>query len=126
MKLVSFILIFISLSACSSMTKPSSSLIDAVPVVKVGEKRAIPKDHIVFIPANTPFPIHFEAKGSLFAKDVKSTVMTRLKQDIYLYKRWASLDGKKWINSHRLINVQPSGGFDSSGGKMVFSLDLVH
>jgi hypothetical protein len=28
----------------------------------------------------------------------------------YLYKYWASLDGKTWLNSHKLLNVQPSGG----------------
>lgn len=46
------------------------------------------------------------------------------KQDIYLYKYWASFDGKTWVNSHKLMNVEPSGGFDMSGGKIEVKLDI--
>jgi hypothetical protein len=43
---------------------------------------------------------------------------------MYLYKYWASLDGKTWVNSHKLMNVEPSGGFDASGGKVEVRLNL--
>jgi predicted acetyltransferase len=33
--------------------------------------------------------------------------MVSLKQDMYLHKYWASLDGKIWVNSHKLISVDP-------------------
>jgi hypothetical protein len=107
------------------MNTPSSSLIDTIPVVKVGQSGDAPKEHIVFIPANTEFPIEFSVKGSVFNHDVSKKVMASFKQDMYLYKYWASLDGKRWMNSHKLMNVEPSGGFDKAGGKVEVKLDLV-
>jgi hypothetical protein len=113
----------VAIAGCSSMNSPSSSLIDTVPVVKVGETDNVPKEHIVFIPANREFPIEVSVKGSVLNHDVLSKVMTSFKQDMYLYKYWASLDGKNWINSHKLINVEFSGGFGISGGKVEVKLN---
>jgi hypothetical protein len=125
MRKIFTVLFMVVIAGCASMNTPSSSLIDSVPVVKVGESKDAPKDHIVFIPANTEFPIEFSVKGSIFNHDISSKVMTSFKQDLYLYKYWASLDGKKWVNSHKLMNVEPSGGFDKSGGKVEVKLNLV-
>lgn len=118
-------LFIVALASCASMNTPSSSLIDTVPVVKVGEADNAPKEHIIFIPANTEFPIEFSVKGSVFNYDVSSKVMASFKQDMYLYKYWASLDGKNWVNSHKLVSVEPSGGFDKAGGKIEVNLNLV-
>jgi hypothetical protein len=59
----------------------------------------------------------------VFTENASSKVMVSFKQEMYLYKYWASLDGKTWINSHKLLNVQPSGGFNTSGGKVEVKLD---
>lgn len=88
-------LIVILLSGCALNGSPPSSTIDTTPVITVGESKNVPADHIVFIPANTPFPIKFTVQGTVFNKDVTSTVMASFKQDMYLYRYWASLDGKK-------------------------------
>lgn len=112
------------LASCASMNTPSTSLVDTKPVIKIGDTGDAPKDHIVFIPANTYFPVEFSVKGSVFNEDASSKVMVSFKQDMYLYKYWASLDGKTWINSHELMNVIPSGGFDKTGGKVEIELDL--
>ena len=119
------VLFMVAIAGCASMNTPSSSLIDTVPVVKVGEADNVPNEHIVFIPANTEFPIEFSVKGSVFNHDVSSKVMAGFKQDMYLYKYWASLDGKYWINSHKLMSVETSGGFDKAGGKVQVKLNLV-
>jgi hypothetical protein len=107
------------------MNTPTSSLIDTIPVVKVGESTNAPEDHIVFIPASTEFPVQFSLTGTIFSENLSSIIMTSFKRDLYLYKYWASLDGKKWVNSHKLMSVKPSGGFDKSGGKVEVNLDLV-
>ncbi|MEJ1359327.1 MAG: hypothetical protein RPU64_04800 [Candidatus Sedimenticola sp. (ex Thyasira tokunagai)] len=125
MKIVLTILFTVLLISCASMNTPKASLIDTVPVVKIGDAGDTPEDHIVFIPANTDFLVQFSLKGTIFNNDVSSTIMASFKQDLYLYKYWASLDGKKWVNSHKLLNVKPSGGFDKSGGKIEVKLDLV-
>jgi hypothetical protein len=119
------VLFLVAIAGCASMNTPPSSLIDTVPVVKVGETSNVPKDHIVFIPANTEFPIVFTVKGSVFNHDLSSKVMASFKQEMYLYKYWASLDGKHWINSHKLMRVEPSGGFDKAGGKVEVKLNFV-
>ena len=84
----------------------------------------VPEEHIVFVPANTEFPVKFSLKGDFFNDDLSSIIMASFKQDLYLYKYWASLDGKKWVRSHKLLDVKPSGGFDKSGGKIEVKLDL--
>lgn len=112
------------LTGCASMNTPSSSLIETTPVITIGDNGVAPAEHIVFIPANTDFPVEFSVKGSVFNNDVSSQAMVSFKQDMYLYKYWASLDGKTWVNSHKLMNVEPSGGFDASGGKVEVRLNL--
>ena len=125
MRKILAVLFMVASAGCASMNAPPSSLIDAVPVIEVGKTSNAPKDHIVFIPADTEFPIEFSVRGSVFNHDVSSTVMASFKQDIYLYKYWASLDGRSWVNSHKLMSVEPSGGFDKSGGKVEVKLNFV-
>lgn len=123
MKNYLFILIVFFVASCVP-TSPSDSLIETVPVIKVGESKTVPSDHIIFIPANTEFPIHFSVRGTIFNNEINSEVLASFKKDMYLYKYWASLDGKKWVHSHELMTVEPSGGFDKSGGKVEVKLDL--
>ena len=118
-------LLLISFIGCASMNTPSSSLIETKPVIRIGASGERPKDHIIFIPANQKFPVEFAIKGNVFNEPSTSKVMVSFKQDLYLYKYWASLDGKTWVNSHKLISVDPSGGFDASGGKVEVKLNLV-
>jgi len=113
------------IGGCASMSTPSSSLIDSIPVITVGESNGVSNNHIVFIPANTEFPIEFSVKGTVFNQDISSEIMASFKQDLYLYKYWSSLDGKNWVNSHKLMNVEPSGGFDKSGGRIEIKINFV-
>lgn len=124
MKKICSVLFLVIMVGCTSINTPTSSLINSVPVIKIGDFKDAPIDHIVFIPANTEFPIIFSVQGTVFSKDITSTVMASFKQDMYLYKYWASLDGRTWVNSHKLLNVEPSGGFDKSGGKVGIKLNL--
>jgi hypothetical protein len=116
--------LFVLLYGCASMNAPSSSLIETKPVVTIGDVGRASEDHVVFIPANKEFPVEFSVKGNVFEKNVSTKAMVSFKKDIYLYKYWASLDGKKWVNSHKLMNVEPSGGFDVSGGKVGIEINF--
>jgi hypothetical protein len=116
--------LFLLLYGCASMNTPSSSLIETKPVVTIGDVSNSLDDHIVFIPANKEFLVEFSVKGSVFAENVSSKAIVRFKQDMYLYKYWASHDGKKWVKSHKLLNVDLSGGFDVSGGKVGVEINL--
>jgi len=125
-KILVFSIYLIILVGCASMSAPSSSLIDTRPVVTIGETTDVAEDHIVFIPAGTKFPVEFSVKGTVLDEAISSTVMVSFKKNMYLYKYWASLDGKTWIKSHKLMNVEPSGGFDKSGGMVEVKLDFVN
>lgn len=128
MNLIRIVTVFISLlslSSCASMNSPSASLIETKPVVTIGESADPEKDHIVFIPANKKFPVEFSIKGNVFNESSNTKSMVSFKQDMYLYKYWASLDGKTWVNSHKLMKVEPAGGFDASGGKVEVKLNIL-
>ncbi|MBU0632532.1 hypothetical protein KKA17_07795 [bacterium] len=102
---------------------PSASLIDHTPLVKIGSTAKPPKEFILFIPANTKFPMKFSATGDAFDNPESSTVMVSFKQDMYLYDYWASTDGKKWMDFHTLLDVKPTGGFDSMGANISIKMD---
>ncbi len=125
-KIIVFSLFIVVLVGCASMNTPSSSLIDTKPVITIGSTSDVAEDHIVFIPAGTKFPIEFTVEGIVFEEAKSSKVMVSFKHNMYLYKYWASLDGKTWVKSHKLMNVEPSGGFDKSGGKVEVKLNFVN
>lgn len=110
-------------TGCSSMYAPSASLIDNTPIVKIGSTTKPPKEFILFIPANTKFPMEFSATGDAFDNPESSTIMVSFKQNMYLYDIWVSTDGKKWMTFHTLLDVKPSGGFDSMGAKISIKMD---
>jgi hypothetical protein len=111
------------LSGCAYVHTPPYTLIDEVPVVKIGASTTHSENHIVYIPANTPFPVEFTLKGSVLSQPASSKVTVSFKRDLYLYKSWASENGRIWINSHKLLDVEPSGGFDATGGRVEVKLD---
>ena len=111
------------LSGCSCLYAPSSSLIENTPVVKMGSTTNPPKEFILFIPANSKFPMNFLAKGDALDTNETATVMVSFTKDIYLYDHWASLDGKKWMDFHSMFKVKPSGGFDSMGANIQLKMD---
>jgi hypothetical protein len=117
--------LLIGIQGCAALNTPSASLIDTVPVVTIGSAGKLPEGHIIYVPADREFPVEFSVKGDVFTETVSSIVMVRLKQDLYLYKYWSSLDGKTWVNSHKLLNVEQSGGFGVAGGKAEVKLDFV-
>ena len=123
-KIMVFSLFIIVLVGCASMDTPSSSLIDTKPVIIIGSTDVVTEDHVVYIPAGTKFPIEFSVEGTVFEEAASSTVMVSFKDNMYLYKYWASFDGKIWIKSHKLMDVEPSGGFDKSGGKVEVKLNF--
>jgi len=125
-KLVSFWLMCLGLSSCVLVQSPSSNLVDEKPVVTMGSTSNDFDDHIVFIPANRNIPVEFSIKGDIFNESASSTVTVSFKEDLYLYKYWASVDGKTWLRSHKLLDVRPSGGFDASGGKVELKLNLAN
>lgn len=121
--LVGIAIALVLLSGCASMNAPSSSLIDEVPVVRIGAAGEPPKEHILFIPANTAFPVEVKIDGSAFAEAPILNTKASLNDDLYLYQYWASHDGKNWVSSHDMFKIEVSAGVDYSGGKAELKFD---
>lgn len=101
------------------MTGPAPvALIDTLPVVEIGGRLPKDGDYVVHYPKGYILPVTVRTRGSLFTDDRTTATTAILTRDLYLYKYWASHDGKAWKNSHDLIDVRVNGGFDIEGLKV--------
>jgi hypothetical protein len=108
-------LVLFSLVGCASMRPAPTDAIEKLPVIRVGEQTPLNSEYVVFYPAGFEFPVKLKTSGSLFASERQIESHATLAKDLYLYKYWASHDGKLWKNSHELLGVEFGGGFDVNG-----------
>lgn len=94
----------LSLSGCASLVPPSASEIAALPMVKYGQPAPADKNFILHYPAGVPLPMAASINGNLFEKNEQATLNPRLKRDVYVYKTWASFDGKTWQRGNQLVD----------------------
>jgi hypothetical protein len=123
MKILLTLILLAILTSCSNHFPPTENLIESAPIIQIGNKDVVPANHIVYIPANTKFPITFSVKGDILQEIVSTRHIVSFKQDMYLYKKWASLDGKNWKSTAQLLNIRSSTVFDKSGGKVEIQLN---
>jgi uncharacterized membrane protein YcgQ (UPF0703/DUF1980 family) len=102
-------------AGCASMQVAPTGEITALPIVRVGEKPPQTTEYVVLYPAGFSFPVTLTTGGSLFSSPQQFASEVSLTRDLYLYKYWASHDGKTWKNSHELLEVSFGGGFDVTG-----------
>ena len=115
MKHAIFSLTVFTLAGCASMLPAPTDAIAKLPIVRVGGQAPQNTEYVVFYPAGFAFPVKLKASGSLFASEKQIESQAMLAKDLYLYKYWASHDGKSWKNSHELLGVEFGGGFDVNG-----------
>ena len=108
-------LVLNTLAGCVVLHPVPVELIAKLPIVRVGDPSPPYAEYVVFYPAGFSFPVKLKTSGSLFSytKEIESQVT--LAKDLYIYKYWASHDGKIWRNSHKLLSVEFGGGFDVTG-----------
>ena len=58
---------------------------------------------VLHYPAGAPLPVETSVSGTLLEKTDKSELQVSLKRDVYVYKHWASFDGKDWQRGDRLV-----------------------
>ena len=107
----------------SLQTTPTEA-IAKLPVVRVGDQPPQKTEHVAFYPAGLAFPVKLKANGLLFAAEKQVESQVALAKDLYLYKHWASHDGKKWKNSHELLGGECGGGFDITGLQANIKLEV--
>lgn len=108
-------LVLSTLVGCAALRPIPVELIAKLPVVRVGDRPPQNTEYVVHYPAGFAFPIKLKTSGSLFTTGKEVESKASLARDLYLYKYWASHDGKTWKNSHKLLAVEFGGGFDVSG-----------
>jgi len=107
--------LLLALQGCAWWAPVPAAAISKLPVVRVGDKLPPTGEYVVFFPAAAPVPLQLKVSGALFATPglVESQVV--LAHDLYLYKYWASRDGKSWQPSHAMLDVALTGGFGAAG-----------
>jgi hypothetical protein len=105
------------------MQPATTEMISSLPVVTVGDTPPGEGDYVIHYPAGYEFPVTLTTQGSLFDQQQQIEAHTALARDLYLYKYWASHDGKHWRRSHALLDVRFSGGFDVHGLQSNIELD---
>ena len=118
-------LVMIFVSACASMYVPDSEQINKLQIVKMGDKKPEGKEYILHIPAGVNFPVHISVNGELISTPVDSKPVTRINQDIFIYKYWASLDGKNWQPTRDLVNMPIFVGVGPKGGRVDIKVGII-
>lgn len=90
------------LSACSGLQRstgslPEATVLEALPLIKVGQAKPAQGDYIVFLPASELITATAKVQGTLFEKTDSKDLQVKLKKDVYLYKNWFSFDKQKWV-----------------------------
>ena len=101
-----------TIMGCAALRPAPVESISKLSIVRVGDPAPQSTEYVVFYPAGFAFPVTLKASGSLFASEKQVKSQAILAKDLYLYKYWASHDGKTWKNSHELLGVEFGGGFD--------------
>lgn len=93
------------LSACAGLP-PSTAEIANAPQIRFGQP--LPKDdsYVLLFPAGTPLPVTTLVDGNLFEHDSQATLHVTLKRDVYVYRQFASFDGKNWQPARKLIETR--------------------
>ena len=112
-------------SGCASMFVPDSDIINKVPILEMGSKKIKPENNefILHIPAGAKIPVQLSIKGSLISVPVENRSVTTLNQELYVYKYWASLDGKNWQPTADVIEMPIAIGVGPEGGQVNITVD---
>lgn len=113
-------------SGCASMFVPDSDVINKLPVLEMGSHKQKPvnNEYVLHIPAGAKIPVNFSVTGSLIAAPVDNKSVTQIKQELYVYKYWASLDGKNWQPTRDLIKMPIAIDVGPEGGRVDIKVDM--
>lgn len=125
LRIAGLVLLWSFLLGCASVKPPPENLenlIDMKPLVKVGSVAPKDKDYILYVPAGQEFPVRLSLDGTLLEKGGEAETMVSFAHDVYLYKRWASYDGRHWEELKKLLGLKISAGMDVDGAILKMEL----
>lgn len=86
----------IGLGGCAASQTPPADLASRVPTIELGQPAPEGDDYILLVRAGQDVPVRLTVGGAFLAQEGRSDTTVRVREDVYLYKRWSSLDGKTW------------------------------
>jgi hypothetical protein len=122
----------LGLTGCASLmgppAEPPAGELAEAPVVVYGQP-APKQPFVLHYRAGTPLAVVARVSGTLFDKDDSATLQVALKRDIYVYKYWASFDGRSWQRGDKLVSgnfrIELPGEKDGTGpGTMLAEFNL--
>lgn len=99
----SIALIALALAGCSGMTPPNANEMAGIPTIRFGDEAPAGKEFATYYPAGIPLPVSASVTGTLLAQNAQTTLHVTLKRDVYVFRNWASFDGKTWQRSDKLV-----------------------
>ena len=117
------VLVMLLFSACASMYVPGSEEINKLQIVKMGSKKPEGNEYLLNVPAGAKIPVHFSVKGNLISAPIDNNQVTKLNRELYIYKYWASLDGKEWKPTGEILKMPIAIGVDPEGGQVTIRVD---
>lgn len=117
-------LVMVFFSGCASMFVPDSDIINKLQIVKMGSNKPDVNEYILHIPAGTRIPVHLTVDGNLISAPIDNKPVTQINQELYIYKYWASLDGKNWQPTRDLIKMPIAIGVGPEGGQIHVKVDI--
>ncbi len=104
-RLIPICLAGLIVAGCATLAPPAGETLNRLPVVRFGD--AVPAgEFILHFPAGQPIPVSVAVGGNLFTQDVNNSFSVALKQDVYAYKEWASLDRVNWVRGDKLVDFK--------------------
>lgn len=94
----------LALTGCAGLTPPPADKLAALPVVTYPDTPPA-GDYIYRLPAGKPINLRLLVDGNALDNAVEQNLNASLKRDLYLYKRWASDDGKHWRDARQAVGV---------------------
>jgi hypothetical protein len=95
----------LALTGCASMVPPSPEKLAGLPVVEFPAKP--PAGEFIFkLPKGKPIPTRVIIEGTALASGADQTLDATLANDLYVYGKWVSEDGRHWQPAKDVINVR--------------------
>ena len=123
MRTFSLALAALSLSGCASVIAPSAEKLATLPMVEIGQTAPADGEYILHIAAGKPISFKLEVAGDAVTRAGSATTVVESRREVYLYKYWASLDGKTWQRTHQLFKTAFSVGLYPNGGTATVRID---
>jgi hypothetical protein len=96
----------LGLTGCASLMsppdEPPADELAKATVVEYGQP-APSQPFVLHYRAGVPLAIVASVSGTLLEKEDKANLQVALRRDIYLYKYWASFDGRTWQLGDKLV-----------------------